>query len=77
MLNWIYDFQFQVDQPSLDKVLQMIQSGLKQGAKLEAGGKRIGNVGYFVEPTVFSNVTDNMTIATDEVRIVSCTIGQK
>lgn len=45
----------------------MIESGKKEGAKLETGGKRIGNEGFFVEPTVFSNVQDNMTIATDEV----------
>lgn len=45
----------------------MIEAGKKEGAKLETGGKRIGSDGYFVEPTVFSNVQDNMTIATDEV----------
>lgn len=57
-----------MDQPSLDKVLRMIESGKKEGAKLEAGGNRIGDIGYFVEPTVFSNVTDSMTIAKEEVR---------
>lgn len=45
----------------------MIESGKKEGAKLEIGGNRIGTEGYFVQPTVFSNVTDNMTIATDEI----------
>lgn len=49
------------------KVLRYIESGKKEGAKLQTGGKRHGNVGYFIEPTVFSNVTDNMTIANDEV----------
>lgn len=58
---------FQIDQAGLDKILRMIESGKKEGAKLETGGKRIGNEGFFVEPTVFSNVQDNMTIATDEV----------
>lgn len=46
----------------------MIQSGKQQGAKLETGGSRIGSTGFFVEPTVFSNVKDHMTIATDEVK---------
>lgn len=49
------------------KVLRYIESGKNEGAKLQTGGKRQGNVGYFIEPTVFSNVTDNMTIAKDEV----------
>lgn len=47
--------------------MQYIDAGKKQGAKLEAGGKPTGNAGYFIEPTVFSNVTDEMSIATDEV----------
>lgn len=42
-------------------------TGKKEGAKLQAGGNRHGNVGFFVEPTVFSDVTDNMSIAKDEV----------
>lgn len=46
----------------------MIEAGKKEGAKLETGGGRVGSEGYFVQPTVFSNVTDNMTIAKDEVR---------
>lgn len=48
-----------------------IDSGIKQNATLETGGKRVGTVGYFVEPTVFSNVTDDMLIAKDEVDILS------
>lgn len=63
----------QVDQPSVDKILRLVESGKKQGAKLEVGGSRIGNEGYFVQPTVFSNVTDNMEIAQEEVS-VSCPI---
>ncbi|PVD19235.1 hypothetical protein C0Q70_19721 [Pomacea canaliculata] len=41
--------------------------GKEEGATLEAGGDRLGNKGYFIQPTVFSNVTDQMTIATEEV----------
>ena len=47
--------------------MSLIEAGKKEGAKCEFGGKRHGNVGYFVEPTVFTNVTDNMTIAKEEV----------
>lgn len=57
----------QIDKESLDKILTYIEYGKKDGAKLEIGGKRIGSVGYFVEPTVFSNVTDDMRIAKEEI----------
>ncbi|XP_036323763.1 aldehyde dehydrogenase 9 isoform X2 [Rhagoletis pomonella] len=56
----------QIDEEMLNKVLGYIESGKQQGAKLQCGGKRIGNVGYFIEPTVFSDVTDNMKIAQEE-----------
>lgn len=46
----------------------MIEAGVKEGAKLETGGKRLGSEGFFIEPTVFSNVDDNNTIAKEEVR---------
>jgi len=45
----------------------MIESGKKQGASLVTGGSRIGNKGYFVQPTVFADVKDDMTIAKEEV----------
>lgn len=51
----------------MDKILRLVQTGKDEGAKVEAGGNRIGTKGYFVQPTVFSNVTDNMTIAQEEV----------
>ncbi len=58
----------QVDQEQLTKILSLIDSGKKEGAKLVAGGKRYeGLSGYFVEPTVFADVKDNMTIAREEV----------
>lgn len=59
----------QVDDEMYNKVLRYIDIGKQQGAKLEVGGNKLGDVGYFIEPTVFSNVTDNMTIAREEVSI--------
>lgn len=59
----------QVDDEMFNKVLGYIESGTKDGAKLETGGKRVGTKGYFIEPTVFSNVTDNMKIAREEVSL--------
>jgi acyl-CoA reductase-like NAD-dependent aldehyde dehydrogenase len=57
----------QIDEEQFKKILRMIEAGKSQGAKLQCGGERFGNVGYFVKPTVFSDVTDNMTIAKEEI----------
>ncbi|KAF5285152.1 hypothetical protein FQR65_LT13349 [Abscondita terminalis] len=57
----------QASEEMLEKVLGLIECGKKDGAKLETGGCQKGKEGYFVEPTVFSNVTDNMTIARQEI----------
>jgi aldehyde dehydrogenase (NAD+) len=52
-----------VSKEQYDRVMSFIEVGVKEGAKLMTGGKRHGNKGYFIEPTVFADVTDNMTIA--------------
>lgn len=58
----------QVDEAQFDKILDMIESGKKQGANLVAGGDRYeGLPGYFIQPTVFSDVQDNMKIAREEI----------
>jgi aldehyde dehydrogenase (NAD+) len=57
----------QVDQTQLERVLGYIASGRSEGAKLNCGGGRVGDRGYFVEPTVFSDVQDSMKIAREEI----------
>jgi aldehyde dehydrogenase (NAD+) len=57
----------QVDQAQFDKVMGYIDSGRSQGAKLVCGGNRVGDRGFFIEPTVFADVDDNMTIAQEEI----------
>lgn len=57
----------QVDKAQLEKIMMLVETGKKQGAKLQFGGKRVGTEGYFFEPTVFSDVTDDMTIAKEEI----------
>lgn len=57
----------QIDDEQFQKIMGLIQSGKQEGAKLEIGGNRIGTEGYFVEPTVFTNVTDDMRIAKEEI----------
>lgn len=51
----------------LEIVQGYIAKGIAEGATLTAGGKRAKLDGYFLEPTVFSNVTDDMTIAREEI----------
>lgn len=57
----------QIDKTQQQKILGMIETGKQQGAKLVAGGGQPKIKGYFVEPTVFSEVTDDMTIAKEEI----------
>ncbi len=57
----------QIDKEQQDKILGYIDSGKKDGAKLLSGGGRVGNKGYYVEPTVFADVNDNMKIAQEEI----------
>lgn len=53
----------QVSQKQMERILSYIKTGIAEGATLATGGKRHGNIGYFIEPTVFTNVKDDMTIA--------------
>jgi aldehyde dehydrogenase (NAD+) len=57
----------QVSQQQQAEVLRHVERGLKEGAVLVTGGKRRGKNGFFVEPTVFDNVSDEMTIAREEI----------
>lgn len=57
----------QIDQAQFEKIMSYIEKGSEAGAKRLTGGSRFGDRGYFVEPTVFDNVTDDMPIATDEI----------
>ena len=50
----------------LNKLLEYVDTGVKQGANLVFGGKRVDRKGYFLEPTVFTGVEDDMFIAEEE-----------
>jgi acyl-CoA reductase-like NAD-dependent aldehyde dehydrogenase len=56
-------------QRQLDRVLGYIKKGVDEGATLATGGRRPEtlNRGYFIEPTVFGNVDNKMTIAQEEI----------
>jgi len=51
----------------MNKVLGYIEKGKAEGANLLCGGSRLNRTGYFVEPTIFTGVTDEMTIAKEEI----------
>lgn len=57
----------QVDKNQFDKIMKYIDLGKKSGATCVTGGGRFGDKGYYVQPTLFSGVKDDMPIATDEI----------
>ncbi|CAJ1067958.1 retinal dehydrogenase 1-like isoform X1 [Xyrichtys novacula] len=57
----------QIDQKQFDKIMVLIESGKREGATLECGGSQWGQQGLFIQPTVFSNVSDEMRIAKEEI----------
>jgi len=59
-----------VSETQWKKIQGLIKKGIEEGAKLECGGEGLPsglNHGYFVKPTVFSHVTNDMTIAREEI----------
>jgi aldehyde dehydrogenase (NAD+) len=70
-MNSTTDMGPSVDEEQMNTVLQYIEIGKQDGARLLKGGKRLTNDtfanGYFVEPTLFDNVTPNMRIAQEEI----------
>jgi aldehyde dehydrogenase (NAD+) len=57
----------QVSQEQMEKILRYVDIGEREGAQRVLGGKRAGSRGFFVEPTIFDNVRDEMAIARDEI----------
>ncbi|KAK2507761.1 hypothetical protein MC885_000884 [Smutsia gigantea] len=56
-----------VDETQFKKVLGYIKTGKEEGAKLLCGGGAAADRGYFIQPTVFGDVQDGMTIAKEEI----------
>ena len=57
----------QISKRQFDTIMKYVESGKSEGATLKTGGSRYGDKGYFIEPTVFTDVTDDMTIAREEI----------
>jgi phenylacetaldehyde dehydrogenase len=56
-----------VSEEQFDKVTGYIDSGIKEGARVVAGGKRHGDRGYFVQPTVLTNTKPSMKVVREEI----------
>ncbi|XP_037093878.1 aldehyde dehydrogenase, mitochondrial-like [Pollicipes pollicipes] len=57
----------QISEAQMNKIMGLVETGKKEGAHLAHGGGRHGDKGYFVQPTVFTDVKDDMTIAKEEI----------
>jgi aldehyde dehydrogenase (NAD+) len=59
----------QISAKQRDRVMSYIESGIREGATLALGGKRPAHLpkGYFIEPTLFTDVDNSMTIAQEEI----------
>jgi phenylacetaldehyde dehydrogenase len=56
-----------VSHDQLTRVCSYLESGLNEGARATVGGKRIGDRGYFVEPTVLVDTTNDMKVVREEI----------
>lgn len=66
----------QVSQLQFDRIMGYINSGKEEGATVEIGGERLGDKGYFIKPTIFSNVRSDMKIMQEEIFGPVCAIAK-
>ncbi|KAK1836102.1 putative aldehyde dehydrogenase [Podospora conica] len=66
----------QVSQLQYDRIMGYIDSGKEEGATVEVGGERHGDKGYFIQPTIFSNVHSDMKIMKEEIFGPVCAIAK-
>jgi len=57
----------QVSQLQFDRIMGYINHGKEEGATIECGGERLGDKGYFIKPTIFSDVKPSMKIMKEEI----------
>jgi len=57
----------QVSQLQYDRIMDFISSGKKEGATVHAGGERHGTEGYWIQPTIFTDVKPDMRIVREEI----------
>ncbi|KAH0564761.1 Aldehyde dehydrogenase [Trichoglossum hirsutum] len=66
----------QVSKVQFDRIMGYIEQGKSEGATIETGGSRHGTKGYFIQPTIFSNVQPNMKIMQEEIFGPVCSIAK-
>ncbi|PGH14534.1 aldehyde dehydrogenase [Helicocarpus griseus UAMH5409] len=64
----------QISQLQFDRIMGYISEGKAAGAKVEIGGERLGTEGYYIQPTIFSNVTEDMKIVKEEIFGPVCSV---
>ncbi|XP_056267991.1 aldehyde dehydrogenase family 1 member A3 isoform X2 [Pseudoliparis swirei] len=57
----------QISRQQFDKIMDLIESGKEEGARLEYGGSAVGEKTLYIQPTIFSGVKDHMRIAKEEI----------
>ncbi|CAG8960852.1 hypothetical protein HYFRA_00002389 [Hymenoscyphus fraxineus] len=66
----------QISQLQYDRIMGYIETGKSEGATVLTGGKRHGDKGYFIQPTIFSDVTEDMKIMQEEIFGPVCSIAK-
>lgn len=56
-----------INESQFQKIMNYIEIGIKEGARLVCGGERIGKKGFFLKPTIFADCSDEMKIAKEEI----------
>lgn len=64
----------QISQLQFDRIMGYIDEGKKEGANVVTGGERHGTEGYYIQPTIFSDVNEDMKIVQEEIFGPVCTI---
>lgn len=57
----------QISQLQFERIMDYIKHGKQAGATVALGGERHGNQGYYIQPTLFTDVTEDMKIAQEEI----------
>lgn len=64
----------QVSRSQFDRIMEYIDAGKRAGAEVVTGGDRLGSRGYYIRPTIFARVDENMSIVKEEIFGPVCTV---
>lgn len=70
----MYNPNNQIDSEQFEKILRYIRSGVESGATLETGGERLGDKGFYIKPTVFTNVKVYLSVSHQLIMVVKSEI---